>query len=421
MSYRYSSQHNRSNKNIFIIIGAIALAGVALGIYGLLSLPSDKIDEESQMVLTKAIELSEDEMYSESLTKFDEFLALSEDHELDENASFMRLKALDQTKNYAELAAASQDFIDKFPESEHLSNAEVLRLTSEIQVSGLTQPGLIKSVEDFLRENPDHKKADQLELALARHEIKIGDYEIARRRLGELATNPEVQGNIAQVARREMGDLNLDALLSGSPHDQTYTVQSGDSIWKIANNFDVSQELLMMVNRITDPSRLRVGETLRVPNTDFALVCDVSKNELILFNHGEFLKSYTVRTGRVEGTTPEGQYKVLNKKTNPTWRPGNGDVYLPGDPNNELGTRWMAFEGDILGIHGTIHPETLGAYASNGCIGMSQRDVEELFDLILVGTPLTITGEQDTDYAPIIPAPEVPAPMSQTEIARLNP
>src|SRR5690606_37786881 len=137
----------------------------------------------------------------------------------------------------------------------------------------------------------------------------------------------------------------------------------------------------------------------------------ISRNTLILKNHGQFVKAYPVRTGRVAGTTPTGQFRILNKKTGPTWRPGDGRVYLLGDPNNELGTRWMAFEGDILGIHGTIHPETVGAYASNGCIGLTQEDVEELFDLVSVGVPLIIEGAQDPTRHKIIPAATVPAPL----------
>ena len=82
---------------------------------------------------------------------------------------------------------------------------------------------------------------------------------------------------------------------------------------------------------------------------------------------------------------------------NPTWHnPQDGREYPPGDPQNELGTRWMAFQGNILGIHGTIAPETIGEYASNGCVGMLMEDAEELFDLVPTGTTITITGKMTT-------------------------
>ncbi|MBR0062266.1 MAG: L,D-transpeptidase family protein, partial [Selenomonadaceae bacterium] len=43
------------------------------------------------------------------------------------------------------------------------------------------------------------------------------------------------------------------------------------------------------------------------------------------------------------------------------------------------------------GIHGTNRPESISGYVSNGCIRMTERDVEELFDAVEVGTPVEIT------------------------------
>ena len=41
-------------------------------------------------------------------------------------------------------------------------------------------------------------------------------------------------------------------------------------------------------------------------------------------------------------------------------------------------------------IHGTPHREALGRPASHGCIRMSNADVIELFDLVSVGTLVTL-------------------------------
>jgi lipoprotein-anchoring transpeptidase ErfK/SrfK len=53
----------------------------------------------------------------------------------------------------------------------------------------------------------------------------------------------------------------------------------------------------------------------------------------------------------------------------------------------------MAFEGNMLGIHGTTKPETIGTYVSKGCVGMLTEDVEELYDLVPLHTPVKITGK----------------------------
>jgi LysM repeat protein len=46
---------------------------------------------------------------------------------------------------------------------------------------------------------------------------------------------------------------------------QTYVVQPGDSIFRIASRYKVGQESLMRANGITDPRKMRVGMKLTIP------------------------------------------------------------------------------------------------------------------------------------------------------------
>jgi lipoprotein-anchoring transpeptidase ErfK/SrfK len=59
-------------------------------------------------------------------------------------------------------------------------------------------------------------------------------------------------------------------------------------------------------------------------------------------------------------------------------------------PGNQLGSRWMGFQGSNLGIHEAIDPASIGTYSSNGCVGLVREDVQELYDLVPIGTPITI-------------------------------
>ncbi len=47
---------------------------------------------------------------------------------------------------------------------------------------------------------------------------------------------------------------------------KTYTVKAGDSIWRIANRFNVDQAQLMKVNAISDARKVRTGMSLVIPN-----------------------------------------------------------------------------------------------------------------------------------------------------------
>lgn len=49
------------------------------------------------------------------------------------------------------------------------------------------------------------------------------------------------------------------------PSGKTYTVQNGDSVWRIANRFKVDQNALMKANGISDARKMKVGMTLTIP------------------------------------------------------------------------------------------------------------------------------------------------------------
>ncbi len=231
---------------------------------------------------------------------------------------------------------------------------------------------------------------------------------LARIKMASEGATPELRTELEKLAERfpdskikgdiefALGQCNMALLYSPVQNegDQIYELQKGDSIYGIARKFKTPQEVIMRVNGITNPSRLSIGQRLKIPSFDFSIIVDKSTNTMTLLNHGRFFKRYQVRTGKVDYLTPAGDYKVNNKKKDPEWNdPKTGKRFAAGDAGNELGTRWLGFQGANLGIHGTIHPETIGTYASNGCVGMLKEDIEELFDLVPVGTPIKITGK----------------------------
>ena len=43
-----------------------------------------------------------------------------------------------------------------------------------------------------------------------------------------------------------------------------------------------------------------------------------------------------------------------------------------------------------LGIHGTIDPDSIGKYSSMGCPRLYNEEAEELYDLVVRSTPVTV-------------------------------
>lgn len=107
---------------------------------------------------------------------------------------------------------------------------------------------------------------------------------------------------------------------------------------------------------------------------------DVYRKKLSVYFDGFLYKEYPVSTGRSQTPTPVGDWKIADKGVN--W--GGG-----------FGTRWLGFNvpWGLYGIHGTNKPWSIGRAASHGCIRMRNRDVEELYPLIPIGTPVKIIGE----------------------------
>ncbi len=104
---------------------------------------------------------------------------------------------------------------------------------------------------------------------------------------------------------------------------------------------------------------------------------DLIKHRLTVFQDGDIIKEYPVGVGKSSTPSPLGEWKVVHKGLN--W--GNG-----------FGTRWMGLNvpWGIYGIHGTNKPYSIGSSMSHGCIRMQNRDVEELYPLIPIGTRVKI-------------------------------
>jgi hypothetical protein len=122
---------------------------------------------------------------------------------------------------------------------------------------------------------------------------------------------------------------------------------------------------------------------------------DISERRLYHYDEGKLVKTYPVAVGKPQYPTPTGSFRIVNKAKNPTWTPppspwAAGLEPVPPGPNNPLGTRWMGISSPSIGIHGTYSSGSIGTAASHGCIRMHIRDVEELFDRVYVGTPVTI-------------------------------
>jgi lipoprotein-anchoring transpeptidase ErfK/SrfK len=57
-----------------------------------------------------------------------------------------------------------------------------------------------------------------------------------------------------------------------------------------------------------------------------------------------------------------------------------------------LGTRALYLNAPGIRIHGTPASYSIGTYASHGCIRMLMEDVEELYEIVEIGTTVHVVS-----------------------------
>lgn len=116
------------------------------------------------------------------------------------------------------------------------------------------------------------------------------------------------------------------------------------------------------------------------PTGIISIVIKVQDRILELHNDGKVYKRYRIAVGQSETPTPIGDWTVIWKAQR------SADI---------LGTRFLGIDVPWggYGIHGTNRPWSIGHFISQGCIRLRNKDIEELFEWVPVGTPVRIEGK----------------------------
>ena len=156
-----------------------------------------------------------------------------------------------------------------------------------------------------------------------------------------------------------------------------YVIRRGDTLGKIAATFEITVREILAVNPGISSSNLTVGQIICLPvsPSPIEIIININAKRLTVYRNGILFREYIVATGKPSTPTPTGIFEIVNKEI---------------DPGGPYGTRWLGLSEKGYGIHGTNNPQSIGTAASNGCIRMYNEDVEALFDITTVGTPVRI-------------------------------
>ena len=190
--------------------------------------------------------------------------------------------------------------------------------------------------------------------------------------------------------------------------EPAYFTKPGETIEKIAQQYNVPWQLLARINGLMPPAAanteeatkdqpLPAGMELKVIRGPFDAVVRLDKKELTLRvpdGQGQYLYAgrFPIGVGRDQPKL-DGQYTVQDKALNPVYYGPDGVTIQPGDPRNPLRDAWIGLT-DRIGIHGAADPQAVGCDDNRGTICVGQRDLQDLYGILSVGSRVTIICEQ---------------------------
>ena len=132
---------------------------------------------------------------------------------------------------------------------------------------------------------------------------------------------------------------------------------------------------------------------------DGAILCDTTSRAIHFWSEDQ--KTYKIYPTSVpisEELTKLGRTKIVRKVTGPSWRPTPSMLksnpewpeFVPPGPDNPLGTHALYLSWQYYRIHGTHDTRKIGRRSSNGCIGLYNEHIRELFSLVKIGTQVLL-------------------------------
>ena len=220
-----------------------------------------------------------------------------------------------------------------------------------------------------------------------------------------IATYPNEDSHLIPIQQEDYPEAMTDS--NGQKHI---------TLLDVAKKYYLGQEEVVRLNPTVDRWLVKPGEMVRIPNK--RILPDTPHNGITL-NIAEFrmyyyppntgkVYSFAHGIGRQDWKTPLGTTKIIRKIKNPTWNPpasirrehaAEGDILpavVPPGPHNPLGTRalHLALPGEYR-IHGTDIDKVygIGMQITHGCVRMYPDNIEELYDMVNVGTPVYLVKQ----------------------------
>lgn len=181
--------------------------------------------------------------------------------------------------------------------------------------------------------------------------------------------------------------------------EPAYFAQQGDTLERIALRYNVPWQLLARINGLMPPGAssgdiaakdqpLPVGMELKVVRGPFEAVVHTDRHELTLMLENRYAGRFPIGVGR-DLPRVDGNYTVRDKTPNAPYNIADGIASSPNDPRNPPSSPWIGLT-DRIGIHAAPGPQAIGRDDNRGAICVGERDLQDLYGILSVGSRVTI-------------------------------
>lgn len=133
--------------------------------------------------------------------------------------------------------------------------------------------------------------------------------------------------------------------------------------------------------------------------TTGAILADLTSRSLQFWSSdGKTSKIFPTSVPMSNELTRLGYTKVIRKVEGPTWTPTpsmrerfpDWPPVIPAGPENPLGTHALYLTWQYYRIHGTHDTRKIGRRSSDGCVGLYNFHIAELYEMSDVGVPVKL-------------------------------
>jgi LysM repeat protein len=226
--------------------------------------------------------------------------------------------------------------------------------------------------------------------ALERQELVEG-YDM----LSQWYDNPNLSPAEAEQVETLLSQLAGTVVYSTEHRlEPPYTVQAGDTLQTIAQQYQVPWQLLAKINGIPATNMVQPGQQLKVIHGPFAAVVELQKSQLTLMLSGRYAGRFPI-SAEPTATQSEGEWVLEQKLVNPTTA-ATGVVNTSYDATASV-DRVLVLRSESPTAGGATISITGGPVSPAGptaiapaAFHLSATDAEEVADILSVGSRVTI-------------------------------